>query len=112
MSAETKSARFPLHTYSVLAILACDWLVYAANMLTALDALTTVVVVGSLAAGVLCGGLERHIAGATLPSAFGTASFVALLIALPLPILGTLLSALAGLWWLSTAIIGLRTQAR
>ena len=100
----TKHLALPLSALSVFAIASFDWGIYAANMLTQLEAFTTVVVLGSLAAGLLCGALEHRKAESSFASAFAKASFAAIAVALPLPFVGTLLAGLALLWRIGVAV--------
>ncbi len=80
-------------------------------MLTQLQALTALAVVGSLLAGVCCAEIERR-AGASLLEAFCKAALSALLVALPLPVLGTVLAGVALVWRLGSAAAGFRAQSR
>jgi hypothetical protein len=79
--ATRKPLALPFHALSLVAMLGCDWLIYTGNMLTHLEAVTAWVVTGSVTRGAVA----------------------ALLVAAPLPLLGTALAAGALLW----AMVGL-----
>lgn len=111
MSSSENKGSFPLSRESVLVIVGFDWLVYAVNMLSELSAVTLVAVGFSLLAGALCAGLELRSEGRSFAYAFGSAATASLLVALPLPVMGTVLGMLGLVWWMGTALTGSRAQA-
>jgi hypothetical protein len=92
-------------------MIACfDWLLYATTMLT--QPVPLMVVVCSMIAGVVTGVFELRANGVSFSVAFAIGAYTALLVALPLPVLGSALIALALLWRLGTSLTTVRTQAR
>lgn len=111
MSSSGNKGSFPLSRESVLVIVGFDWLVYAVNMLSELSAVTLVAVGFSLLAGALCAGLEMRMERRSFAYAFGSAATASLVVALPLPVMGTVLAMLGLVWWMGTALTGSRAQA-
>jgi uncharacterized membrane protein len=98
----TRSMAFPFHALSIVAMLGCDWFIYIGNMLTHMDAVTAWVVTGSLSACLLTALAERDVARASWTATTLRALGAGVLVAAPLPLLGTLLAAVAALWALGS----------
>jgi hypothetical protein len=96
--------RFPFCAWSVALLLFSDWLLFVVNLLTDLHALPLVVVAGGLAAGISVAVLELLNAGAPMRNAALKGLAGAVLVAAPLPMLGTLLAAFALVWTLAGAV--------
>jgi uncharacterized membrane protein YraQ (UPF0718 family) len=94
-SATRELSSFPLRPWSVLAAFAFDWLLFTVNLLTELHALAGVILVGSLICGLTVGLIERLVARASWPASLVRAALVTVLVASPLPVLGTALATLA-----------------
>jgi hypothetical protein len=101
--ATRKPLALPFHALSLVAMLGCDWLIYTGNMLTHLEAVTAWVVTGSVTAGILTLFAEREVRRASWLASSARGAVAALLVAAPLPLLGTALAAGALLW----AMVGL-----
>jgi predicted CoA-binding protein len=89
--------RVPLSMGSALSMIGVDWLIFGATMLWGLTALAVATGLFAALAGVLVLGFERREGRSQLGLAV-RAVLAALAVALPLPIAGTLLGALALLW--------------
>jgi hypothetical protein len=105
-----KTIAFPFHALSVVAMLGCDWFIYLGNMATHMEAVTAWVLTGSVAAGILTVLAEREIGGASRLASALRAAAAGLLVAAPLPLLGTLLAAVAMLWALGSLLF--RSEAQ
>ncbi len=96
--------QFPFCGWSVVLLVLSDWLLFAVNLLTDLRVLPLVVVTGGLAAGLSVAVLESLTAHAPLRNAAIKGLAGAVLVAAPLPMLGTLLAAFALAWTLVAAL--------
>jgi hypothetical protein len=101
----TQTMRRFAHLLSIVAVLGCDWFIYMGNMLTHLDAVTAWVVTGSLAAGIVTLLAEREVGGASWLASSVRAGLAAVLVAAPLPLLGTVVAAAATLWALISMLL-------
>lgn len=109
--ATRKTLALPFHALSIVAMLGCDWFIYIGNMLTHLDAVTAWVVTGSVTAGLLTLFAEREVRRASWLASGARGAVAALLVAAPLPLLGTALAAVATLWTLVSLLLRRPTDA-
>ena len=94
---------FPLHPLTVLLALVADWSLFAANLLTYLRALPWSVAACACAVGVATAVIERRLAAATWRTTTIKALGMAVLVAAPLPLLGTFLGGIGVVWAIAAA---------
>jgi hypothetical protein len=94
----------------VLLLLICDWLLFVTNLLSDLRELPTILVSGSLVAGALVAVLESLVVHAPPRSAVLKGFAAAVLVAAPLPLLGTLLAFLAAVWLVTLTVAQRRAR--
>jgi hypothetical protein len=87
----------PLQLTSSLTILALDWVVYAMTMISHVHALLAATLFGALATLVVVTRLENN-AGSSLQAALGKALFASLAVAVPLPVIGSLVGIVGIVW--------------
>ena len=89
---------FPLHPWSVVLAVVADWSLFAANLVTHLRVLPWLVLLSACVVGIVTAVIERRLGGASWRMAAIKAVALAVLVAAPLPLLGTFLGGLALLW--------------
>jgi hypothetical protein len=99
-----KPVCFPLHAWSVVIAFFADWLLFATNLSTDLHMMPLSVVVAALFAGVATALIERWLSAASWPAATVKALMLAILVAAPLPLLGTVLGVAGALWAITVAL--------
>ena len=106
---DDRQVDFPFCAWSVALILLSDWLLFAVNVLTDLSVLPMVVVSGGLAAGLSVALLEALTGDASLRNAALKGLAAAVLVAAPLPMLGTLLATFGLIW---ATVVALTRRSR
>ena len=100
-SSEKKLVSFPLSMWSVVIAFMADWLLFAVNLLSDLRALPTALLTGGALAGLATAAVEHFEHGMPAGRSALRGMGVALLVAAPLPMLGTFLAVLAVAWSLT-----------
>jgi hypothetical protein len=110
VGSERKLPQFPLGAWSVVIAFTSDWLLFAVNILSDLHALPAVLVIGSVAAGVFSAGAELFHENVGKSKAMMRGLAVAVLVAAPLPLLGTFLAVFALSWNLTVSFLRTRNK--